>query len=582
MILQRLCEYYDRLMADPTQEIAAPGFAPQQISFQVVITPEGKLHDIQDVRDQTGKKPMPRKMVLPYCGKRSSGIQAMFLWDKAEYLLGWIPKELSDEPEGETEADAKKRQKKRERVPLCFEATKTQHSQIAGEIDDPHLQLVSRFLDTWDPSLLTDQQRLLLEEIGAGFGVFQIQGEKKGVHESKQITDFWSSRTPGGGATTETGTCLVTGLEGALARLHPVVKGVAGAQSSGASIVSFNGDAFTSYGMVQSFNAPVSELAAFKYTTALNRLLRRDGGRKIQVGDTACVFWAENTTVSETLFQFAMDPGQFEDQDRAKEIGNLLARIANGESETPDAGTPFYVLGLAPNASRLSVRFWLSSTAGETLQHVVKHQRQLTIVKGPKDPLSLPLWLILAQTAREAKEIPPLLGGSLIRSVLSDSRYPEQLFTTVLRRVRAEQEIRYAKAAIIKAILSRNYDLDIPIMLDPERTESAYLLGRLFASIERTQEDALPGINATVKDRYFGSASATPAVVFPRLIRMSQHHVNKLEGGKKVVAEKRLQEIMAHLTSFPSHLGLVDQGLFAIGYYHQRQFFFTPKSKPKS
>jgi CRISPR-associated protein Csd1 len=203
----------------------------------------------------------------------------------------------------------------------------------------------------------------------------------------------------------------------------------------------------------------------------------------------------------------------------------------------------------------------------------------MEIVKGSQDSAWIPLWMILLQTARESKEIPPLLGGALLRSVLTGGPYPQSLLAAVIRRVRAEQDIRHVKAATIKAILNHNHAKEISPMLDIHRPECAYQLGRLFASLERAQEDALPGLNATVKDRYFGAASSTPASVFPRLIRMNQHHIGKLEGGKKVVAEKRIQEIIGRINAFPAHLGLVDQGLFAIGYYHQRQDFFTKKEK---
>ena len=353
------------------------------------------------------------------------------------------------------------------------------------------------------------------------------------------------------------------------------------AQSSGASIVSFNDDAFTSYGKTQSYNSPVSESAAFKYTTALNRLLEKDSGRKLQIGDTSCVFWADQPTIVEDLFGFGLDSEtQFEDEGRASQIQNMLMRARDGTPDFPDAGVAFHVLGLSPNASRLSIRFWISETAEALINRIAKHQKRLEIVKCPKDKWDLiPLWLVLAQTARESKEIQPLLGGALLRSVLTGGRYPDSLFTAVIRRVRAEQEIRHVRAAIIKAILIRNYQKEISIMLDTQRPESSYHLGRLFACLERAQEVALPGLNATIKDRYFGAASSTPASVFPRLIRLSQHHFGKLEGGKKVVAEKRIQEIIGQLDGFPGHMNLEAQGLFAIGYYHQRQDFFTKKDK---
>ncbi len=582
MILQKLCDYYDRIVADPSQGIAADGFAPQNIGFEIVIEEDGTLHALQDVRDMTGKKPINQVMELPYSGNRTSGVSAMFLWDKPEYLLGWIPPETLVAPEVESEGDRKKRTRKVERVSQCFAATKELHEKAAAEIGSKELDALARFFEQWNPAELSQDQNNFLASIGTGFGVFRIRGRQKYLHENVEVRNYWADSQKGGAENAKDGDCLVSGRKTAIAQLHPLIKGVRDSQTGGASIVSFNGDAFKSYGKIQSFNAPVSEGAAFKYATALNRLLQRDSGRKIQIGDTTCVFWAEQSTAAEDIFGFGLDNSQFEDQAEAAKAGNMLKRIAQGVSRPPDAETGFYVLGLSPNAARLSIRFWISGTAGELIQRVAQHQQRLEIVRGPNDPDFLPLWLILAQTARESKDIQPLLGGALLRSVLTGGRYPESLLAAVIRRIRAEQEIRHPKAAIIKAILNHNHHKEISIMLDIERPESSYHLGRLFASLERVQEDALPGLNATIKDRYFGAASSTPSSVFPRLIRLSQHHVGKLEGGKKVVAEKRLQEIMGRLESFPAHLGLADQGLFAIGYYHQRQDFFTKKTQAEA
>lgn len=580
MILQKLCDYYDRVSNDPHQSIAKVGFAPQKIGFAIVIDEDGSLFNLEDIRDTEGKKPLNRVFELPYNGKRANAVAPMFLWDKAEYLLGWVPPDLRLAPENETDKDREKRVKKIDRVGSCFEAAKELHLQFSNDIDSPEYQAIVKFWNTWRPENLTEAQDEFLQNIGTGFGVFRIKAQQQYIHDSPQAIEFWMGRQNNTDAKENeaTGVCLISGDETSLARLHPVVKGVNGAQQGGASVVSFNDDAFTSYGKKQSYNAPVSETAAFKYTTALNRLLEHGSARKLRVGDTTCVFWADKPTESEDLFGWGLADDQFEDEKRAKEIGNMLQRIVAGEADPPDAGTGFHVLGISPNASRLSIRFWISGTAGELIQRVADHQQRLQIAKGPADRDTLPLWLLLAQTARESKEIQPLLGGALLRSVLTGGRYPESLLAAVVRRIRAEREIRHPKAAIIKAVLNHNYQKEISIMLDTERTESAYHLGRLFACLERAQTDALGKLNATIKDRYFGSASATPSTVFPRLIRMSQHHVGKLKGGQKVVAEKRLQEIMGRLDAFPSHFGLADQGLFAIGYYHQRQDFFTAKA----
>ena len=576
MILQKLCEYYDRVDSDPTQTIAQEGFAPQKVSFAVVINRDGSLHEIQDIRD-TGDKPTPRIMRLPY-EKRTSGVKAMFLWDKPEYLLGHVPIDLAKAPVNESKAAATKRQRKIQRIAECHGACKTLHESF----DEAGLDFAAllAFFSSWTPETLSDEQRILLEEVGSYFGVFRIKGNEEYIHEAKELRQLWVDTLNNSVDESMTGQCLITGADKTLARLHPVVKGVRGAQTSGASVVSFNDDAFTSYGKTQSYNAPVSEQVAFKYTTALNRMLEKDSGRKLQVGDTTCVFWADKPTVTEDLFAFGLDnETQFEDEAKAAEVENMLTRARDGTADYPDSDVGFQILGLSPNASRLSVRFWIQDKAETLINRIAEHQKRLQIVKGPKDRDLIPLWVILAQTARESKEIQPLLGGALLRSVLAGHLYPQSLLSAILRRVRAEQEVRHIRAAAIKAILIRNYSKDIPVMLDTERTESAYHLGRLFACLERAQEDALPGLNATIKDRYFSSASATPVTVFPRLIRLSQHHIGKLEGGRKVVAEKRIQEIVGQLSDFPSHLNLESQGLFAIGYYHQRQDFFTKKEE---
>ncbi len=581
MILQRLCDYYDRLAADPDTPISEEGFAPQKVTFELVIESDGRLHAIQDVRDTSGKKPKPRLMQLPYGGKRAAGIKAMFLWDKADYLLGWVPPDIASEPGNESESDRKKRLKKIDRVGDCHDACIKLHLEMCPATSVAEYDSLRKFFETWLPSHLSVEQDELLREIGSGFGVFRVRGAQQQIHEIPAIRDVWvkgnesAEREDGVAAT-----CLVTGESATLARLHPAIKGVSGAQTAGASIVSFNLAAFTSYGKTQSYNAPVGESSAFRYTTALNMLLQRDFGRKVQIGDTSCVFWADKATHSEDLFGFGLDVQHAEDETLAAETGRMLKRIANGEADVPESDTGFHVLGLAPNASRLSVRFWISGTAGELIRRVADHQKRLEISKGKKDREVIPLWMILAQTARETKEIPPLLGGALLRAVLTGGRYPDSLHAAIVRRIRADREINHVRAATIKAILNHNHQLEIPVMLDIERQETSYQLGRLFASLERAQEDALPGLNATIKDRYFGAASATPGAVFPRLIRMSQHHVGKLDGGKKVVADKRIQQIMGHVDIFPPHMNLTDQGLFALGYYHQRQDFFTKKTMP--
>lgn len=579
MILNRLCEYYDRIADDPNAKIAQYGFAPQKVSFEVVIDQDGALSAINDIRDTVGNKPTPLMMQLPFEG-RTSGIKAMFLWDKAEYLLGYVPKEIRTAAPNESDGDRMNREKKIARSANCFQACKSRHLELANSLDEPMFQSLCKFFARWNPDVLTEEQEQLLDEVGTGFGVFRIKQHLGYIHEMISIRNYWTSRAVTSLEESVIGRCLVNGTESVLARLHPVIKGVREAQSSGASIVSFNNPAFASFGKLQSYNSPISQSVAFKYTTALNHLLDRNNRRKLQVGDATCIFWADKSDGSiEDIFGFGLDPASVEDEQRAAEIGRTLKQAVAGNAVLPDPGVGFHVLGLSPNASRLSIRFWVSGTAIGIIGRVAEHQARMEIVKGSQDVDWIPLQMILLQTAREPKDVPPLLGGALLRSVLTGGPYPQALLAAIVRRVRSEQDIRHVKAATVKAILNHNHAKEISPMLDINRPECAYQLGRLFASLERVQEDALPGLNATVKDRYFGAASSTPAFVFPRLIRMNQHHIGKLEGGKKIVAEKRIQEILGRISGFPAHLGLIDQGLFAIGYYHQRQDFFTKKDK---
>jgi CRISPR-associated protein Csd1 len=381
-----------------------------------------------------------------------------------------------------------------------------------------------------------------------------------------------------------TGQCLITGKVDYLARLHePKIKGVWGTQSAGAALVSFNLDAFESYGKEQSINSPVCETAAFQYCTALNYLLRAEGKQRIQIGDATTVFWTERPSGMESIFGMVFDPPAEDDALRA-EVHAALRRISEGAlpPELGDPTTRFYALGLSPNAARISVRFWLESSLGEVVQHLKEHFADLRLARSERDPEFPPFWQILRETARETKDVPPLLAGGVMRSVLLGLPYPSMLLSSMIRRIRADREIRYMRAAAIQACLNRNtrfgidpIDKELDMSLDTTRREPAYHLGRVFAELEKAQEDALPSISATIKDRYYSAASATPVSVFPRLIRMSQHHLRNLDVGSRTYRAKRIQEIMGNVDHFPNHLSLRDQGLFAIGYYHQRQDIFT-------
>lgn len=590
MILQSLHHLYRRLAKDPENGLPTPGYSLQNISFCVVIHDDGSLVEIQPCRNEIieiGKNGKEKKSLRPLsvlvpgqAKPPGQGLNPCFLWDNTGYMLGFKP---DDSKKSEAE-----REKEKVRTLASFEAFKQRHLEAEALVADPDFSSVCRFLETWSPDSATDHP--ILAEITTGFGVFQISGERGYVHQSPAISRWWSEQNaPQGG---DAGFCLITGKEAPLAKLHdPAIKGVAGAQAGGAKLVSFNLGAFTSFGKEQGFNSPVSEDAAFAYCNSLNWLLARRE-RRFRIGDATTVFWTAEPTPAELIFPWMISGvPDAEDQETRDRVRDALARIAQGtlgRDELGDPGTPFFILGLAPNASRLSVRFWHTGHLGELAANLKLHLNELAIVRqwdetNSKNPESIhpTSYQILRQTSRDADGIPPLLGGALMRSILLGADYPASLITAVHNRIRAERDVTYLKAAILKAWLMRNHHQTITTMLDETNTNPGYRLGRLFAVLEKAQQDALPGINATIRDRFYASASATPRAVFGRLLRTYQHHLAKLDTGAKIVREKQTQEILADLSDFPAHLNLKEQSQFALGYYHQRKDFFTKKdSKP--
>lgn len=573
MILQALNQYYERLADDPQVEIAPFGFSRQQIAFCVTLNADGSLHAIEDIRDASGKKPAPRSLVVLGNAKPSgSGINPGFLWDNTAYMLGY----KADDDKPKRTADS-------------FEAFRQRHLDVDEAIGDPEFSAVCHFLKSWQPVNAAEHKSLI--DIATGFGVFRIRAANHYVHEQKAVRSWWQNQIKAADskASDNVGQCLVSGAFEPLARLHePKIKGVWGAQSAGAAIVSFNLDAFESYGKQQSLNSPVSERAAFQYCTALNHLLRSGSPQRIQLGDASVIFWTAKPTEAENILPWVFDPTKTaEDEALKKKTHATLEQVAKGSypGDWEDPQTPFYVLGLSPNAARVAVRFWWCSTLKDVLRNLQRHFADLQIIRSERDPQFPALWQLLRETSRESKDIPPLLAGALLRAVLTGSPYPSMLFSSIVRRTRADQEISYMRAAILKAYLNRNtccgihpLKQEIHMSLDPDRPEPSYHIGRFFAELEKAQEEALPGLNATIKDRYFSAASATPNIVFPRLIRLSQHHLGKLEVNKRVYREKRIQEILAKINQFPAHLNLQHQGLFAIGYYHQRQDIYSKKT----
>ena len=419
-------------------------------------------------------------------------------------------------------------------------------------MQDPGMKAVLSFLDSWKPEDAPALEHW--EEMAGGNLVFQLDGERMYIHDHSDVRQAWI-RYCAEEASEVIATCLVSGEETPIARLHPAIKGVQGAQTTGAGIVSFNLDAFLSYEKKQNFNAPVGESAAFAYTTALNHLLRFESRQKIRIGDATTVFWTERSSPIEGFMGVILDP-----RDDASDLSSvrLFLAAARDGKPLPAIGDPdlrFYILGLSPNASRLSVRFWHVSTVADVSEKIGQHFRDIAIVRSERDPEFPGMWQLLKETAVQGKteNIPPLLAGAMMRSILTGTAYPQSLLSTIIGRIRADQTINYPRAAMIKACLNRKHRIhqikEVTMSLDKESTNIAYRLGRLFAVLEKAQKDAIPGANTTIKDRFYGSASATPSVVFPQLLRLAQHHIQKAEYGGRT--DKMIEEIYAGHRKIP-------------------------------
>ncbi|WP_022654264.1 type I-C CRISPR-associated protein Cas8c/Csd1 [Aquaspirillum serpens] len=578
MILQALNDYYQRLLTQGVG-IALPGYSQEKISYVLVLSSAGELVDVQDVRVQVGKKLQPKLISAPQPEKRTSGVKSNFLWDKTSYVLGVSAKEGG-------------------RSAQEHQAFKELHCNLLADNTDPSLQALLKFLQQWTPEQF--QPPLFNAEMLDSNLVFRLDGQMQYLHDTPAAQAIWSRLQAG--ADSKEGMCLVTGQRQPLARLHPAIKGVNGAQSSGASIVSFNLESFSSYGKAQGDNAPVSEQAAFAYTTVLNHLLRRDDSnhQRLQIGDASVVFWAEaanaaQADAAETLFWEMLDPPA-DDVSETEHLRQALDKVANGRalrelSPELEDDTRIYVLGLSPNASRLSIRFWETDSLGNFARRLAEHFQDLALEPLPwkTEPA---MWRLLHATApsrdgkSKAEDIPPQLAGELTRAILTGSRYPRSLLNTIIMRLRADGDISGTRVALCKAVLARDLRLgvkgineEIPMSLDKEASNPGYRLGRLFAVLESAQHHALGGkVNATIRDRYYGAASATPATVFPMLLRNTQNHLSKVrkeKPGLAVTLEKEISEIIDGLPpQFPRSLRLEDQGRFAIGYYHQSQARF--------
>lgn len=608
MILQALVNYYERL-AKQENVLPAYGWSSEQISYCIVLNDDGSIHHIDDIRlsQQVKNKTtyQPLSLIVPaFPEGKTSGVKANYVWDNTAYVLG-----VSEKPKAD------------EKYKLFWKQVK--------ELDATNskaLQVLQKFPAFWDihKQDYVDWNTKDFLEKNVIFRVLSLGNQF--VHDCDEFKKQWQSLLEGYVGKLSSGQCLIDGETAQIANSHKTIKGVDDAQSSGAFIVSFNKSSFESYGLKSGKNASVSTTAAFKYVTALNHLLRRGENNKqrLKIGDAITVFWAESANkqtaveAEEDFLSNLINPDTEEttsptDGQETQSLATVLQQVAQGiplQTLRPDLNpaTKFYVLGISPNAARLAIRFWYATTLDEMAKHIGQHYQDLHL--EPQFGSALPeIWKLTYATApiytdngkqkTDADKISPQLAGNLARAVFTGQLYPQSLLSQVLLRMRLDGVVSFTRVALCKAVINREIRLnqkntqEIPMSLDIEEKNPAYRMGRLFAVIEEMQKKALgEEIKATIRDRYWGAASATPALVFPMLERNMMNHLSKIRktdsypyGKDKTITGQKLASSLdwqvgqikeGMETSYPKNLNLQDQGRFAIGYYHQR---FTRKIK---
>lgn len=606
MILQALARYYDILSNDPESGIALPGYSAVGVSFALEISSKGELLNMFPVFENVavGKKVVekPRRMIVPEYAEPTMDVTASILCGKSDYVLG-----VSEKDEKKPEHSAKR-----------FAEFSRFNKEILGKANCDSAKAVIAFLDNHNCATARSHPAISphLEEVLKGRRiVFLFNG--KFVHEDKVIKQVWETYNMGKDSVL--GQCLVTGEISPIAIKHRKIQGIKNGQMSGNLLVSFNQPAYESYNKFdqQGLNSPVSEKAEFAYTTALNYLLMpTNENKKFHIGDTTVVYWAESVNKGYAKAYMGLcepeivevEPPVKEEEakpvrdkkaeKRIKKIAEKVRRVQALDIkhllEGLDENPRFYILGLAPNAARVSVRFFHSDPFDKIVEKIMKHYKDLEIVKEFEDQHTyLTIQDILRETISKKASDPqasPLMAGSVFRAILDNAPYPAALFNAIINRIRADQDdkkkfiekINYERAAIIKAYLLRKYRnqsqhpiQEVLVMsLNEQSAIPAYLLGRLFAVLEKVQKEAIPNLTTTIKDQYFTSACASPKTVFPLLLRHSQHNISKAEYG--YASDNRIEKIMNLLdvekNPFPSHLTLDEQGIFVLGYYHQRAF----------
>lgn len=576
MLLQSLVKLYETLAQKG--EIEKSGWSPVKISYGLCLDNDGNIDKIIFLKQKTadGKKEIPKPISLPMPVKRSSGVASNFLYENSTYLFGY---DSSGKPD---------------RAAKAFQACKEKHCKILENCDSDAAVSIKKFFDHTVENLQDEllscgcTQPMVDEILGKGANML-LMPLGKYPFDFDEICRAWDESYANSDG--EKGICLVTGKYDKIAVLHPLIKNVKGSQSAGASLISFNGSAFESYGKTQGYNATVSEYAAFAYAAALNKLIS-DTDHRINVGDTTVVCWTED---AEPAYQNLLYSALYgNDTVSQEDLKSAITHISQGKTVNwekvplhPDNN--FYILGISPNSARLSVRFFIKNTFGKVMQNVLLHEEQMKIVRPSFETREhLTLWQTVSQTVNpksKDKSCKPHLAGDVLNAILNGTSYPATLYYGVQSRISAEREITWGKAAIIKAYLMRNIKTipkeDLTVELNEHSENKAYLLGILFSNLEEIQNAANPGIKATIKDRYFTSASSTPALIFPLLIELAQAHLKKIgETSRKIYYQKKLTETMSKLgTQFPVRLKLEEKGMFQLGYYHQTQKRYTRKEE---
>lgn len=577
MILHALTQYYQR-KAESDGGVAPEGFENKEIPFIIVIDKQGNFIQLEDTRELKGKKKVGRTFLVPK-GLGRSGSKSYevsnILWDHYGYVLAYAGEK------GQEQAD---------RQHASFTSKVNELKQALP--DDAGVAAVAAFLASAAEKSKAMQAANWVECAkvkGCNLSFRLVDEAVDLVCQSKAVRAYVSQANQAQSDNVPKGICLVTGKPAPIARLHNAVKGV---NAKPAPFTSVNLSAFESYGKEQGFIFPVGEQAMFEYTTALNTLLA--GKNHFRIGDVTAVCWsAKLTPLEESLASLISGGGKDNPDEHIDAVKTLYKSLYNGQYQKPDGKEKFYLLGLSPNSARIVVRFWHETTVATLSEGIAAWYDDLQMVRGENSPYPeyMPLPRLLGNLVLDGKmeNLPSDLIAQVTDAALNNRVLPVSLLQAALRRNKAEQKITYGRASLLKAYINRAIRAgrlknmkELTMSLDRNRQDIGYVLGRLFAVLEKTQDEANPGLNATIADRYFGSASSTPIAVFGTLIRLSKHHLSKLNTekyrGKRIFLEKLFQEIIGKIDNFPNHLDINHQVLFGIGYYHQKQDFFQSNS----